>query len=201
MPASFLPPATGSTSSSLLRRALARDADAWCRLSAIYAPLVYRWARQGHLQSQDAADVVQEVFRNVASHLADFHRDRPGDSFRGWLFSITRNKVRDHYRRLVARHEDDGSAAQTRLLIMADPASDDSLPPVSERLELAHRLLSVVEGDFEPRTWQAFWRTAVDGLAARDAADELGVSLGAVYTAKSRVLARLREELAGLQEG
>src|SRR5579884_1420898 len=83
MPTSVVPAsATGSTSASLIKRAIARNADAWRRMSALYGPMVYRWARQSGLQSQDAADVVQEVFRSVATHLAGFHRDHPGDSFR-----------------------------------------------------------------------------------------------------------------------
>ena len=202
MPVDLSPPTatSGSTSSSLIARAAAHDADAWRRLSALYAPLVYRWARQASLQSQDAADVLQEVFRNVATHLARFHRDRPGDSFRGWLWTITRNKVRDHYSRRAARAEDDGALAQALLNEAAEPLSDDSAMPASDaNLDLAHRVLSLVQGDFEPRTWQAFWRTTVDGLAARDVADELGMTVGAVYMAKSRVLGRIREELSGLE--
>lgn len=181
---------------------MARDADAWRRLSALYAPLVYRWSRRAGLQSQDAADVVQEVFRNVATHLARFRHDRPGDSFRGWLWTITRNKVRDHFRRRAARHEDDGAAAQALLDQAAESVSDDTGDPLTEAgIELAQRLLRMVEGDFEPRTWQAFWRTTIDGLSAREVAVELGMSIGAVYMAKSRVLARIREELEGLEEG
>lgn len=197
MPPSASAPA-GSTSSSLIVRAIAHDRDAWRRLSALYGPLVYRWARQANLQSQDAADVVQEVFASVAANLARFQGDRPGDSFRGWLWTITRNKVRDHYRRLAARQEQDGSAAQARLLEAAEPTGDTSVPIAQATIDLAHRLLLLVEGDFEPRTWQAFWRTTVDGLAAREAAEQLGMSVGAVYMAKSRVLARLRDELSGL---
>ncbi|OYV89024.1 MAG: hypothetical protein B7Z73_07380 [Planctomycetia bacterium 21-64-5] len=106
--------------------------------------------------------------------------------------------MRDHYRRLAARQEQDGSAAQTRLLEAAAPTDDTSIPVAGANIDLAHRLLSLVEGDFEPRTWQAFWRTAVDGLAAREAAEQLGMTVGSVYMAKSRVLARLRDELSGL---
>lgn len=188
----------GSTSSGLIARAVARDRDAWRRLSILYGPLVYRWARQANLQSPDAADVVQEVFASVVANLARFQGDRPGDSFRGWLWTITRNKVRDYYRRLAARQELDGSAAQARLLEAAEPTGDTSVPIAQARIDLAHRLLSLVEGDFEPRTWQAFWRTTVDGLTAREAAEQLGMTVGAVYMAKSRVLARLRDELSGL---
>lgn len=93
----------GSTSLSLLERARANDSDAWRRLSRIYGPQVYRWARQAGLQENDASDLVQEVFGVVATRISDFRRDRVGDSFRGWLYSIARNKIRDHFRALARR--------------------------------------------------------------------------------------------------
>src|SRR2546425_622239 len=88
-----------STSSSLLERVKARDADGWRRLVRLYSPMVFDWCRQRGLQSEDAADVLQEVFQAVFQHVADFRRDRPGDSFRGWLWTITQNKLHDHFRR------------------------------------------------------------------------------------------------------
>ena len=89
----------GSTSSSLLHRVTARDQEAWSRLVRIYGPLVDFWLRPGHLQPADARDVFQEVFRAVAEGIASFHKDRPCDRFRGWLRTITRNKLADHFRR------------------------------------------------------------------------------------------------------
>jgi RNA polymerase sigma-70 factor (ECF subfamily) len=88
---------SGSTSSSLLERAKSRDPDAWRWLAEFYGPLVYNWARAAGLQPSDAADVAQEVFRSVSVKLADFRHDRTHDSFRGWLWTITRNKVRDYH--------------------------------------------------------------------------------------------------------
>src|SRR3954467_15472366 len=87
------------TSRSLLERVRADDAAAWDRLVALYAPLVLHWCRRWDLQDQDSADVFQEVFQAVARHIADFRKDNEGDTFRGWLRTITRNKVRDHFRR------------------------------------------------------------------------------------------------------
>jgi RNA polymerase sigma-70 factor (ECF subfamily) len=58
--------------------------------------------------------------------------------------------------------------------------------------------MGIMRGDFEERTWHAFWETAVEKRQAGDVAQTLGISLGAVYMAKSRVLRRLREELDGL---
>jgi RNA polymerase sigma-70 factor (ECF subfamily) len=95
--------ASGSISSSLLERVRARDPQAWERLACLYGPLVYGWARQQGLQDADAGDVVQEVFGTVAARIADFRRDGPGASFRGWLWTITRNKLGDHFRRRASR--------------------------------------------------------------------------------------------------
>src|SRR5262245_4007027 len=85
----------GSTASTLLRKVRGQTPGAWERLFDLYSPLVYHWARQAGLQEADAADVVQEVFRSVVLHLPGFRRERPGDSFRGWLWTITQNKLHD----------------------------------------------------------------------------------------------------------
>src|SRR5438105_1424461 len=87
-----------STSRSLLGQLHANDPGAWDRLVRLYAPLVWHWCRKMDLPAQETADVLQDVFQAVAVHFHQFHRDRPGDTFRGWLRTITRNKVRDHFR-------------------------------------------------------------------------------------------------------
>src|SRR6516165_9836782 len=86
---------SGATSPSLLLRVQANQSGAWERLVDLYAPLVYHWCQRAKLPPQDAADVFQEVFRSVAEHVVSFRRDRAGDSFRGWLHTITRNKIND----------------------------------------------------------------------------------------------------------
>src|SRR3954454_19269893 len=88
-----------STSRSLLLQLKAGQPAAWQRLTSLYAPLVYHWCRGMRLAEQDMPDVFQQVFQAVASHIQAFRKDRPGDTFRSWLRAITRNKVRDHFRR------------------------------------------------------------------------------------------------------
>src|SRR5687768_5002943 len=88
----------GSTASSLVAGVKALDPAAWRRLAALYGPLVYGWARRAGLRGEDAADVVQEVFRAVAARAAQLRHGGPGDSFRGWLWTVTRNKLRDFWR-------------------------------------------------------------------------------------------------------
>jgi RNA polymerase sigma-70 factor (ECF subfamily) len=201
MTASAHPPATGSTSPSLLRRLLAGDAEGWEHLVRLYGPLVYRWARCSGLQDSDAADVVQEVFAAVARGIGAFRRDRPGDSFRGWLWGITRNKLRDHFRRQAALPDArGGSEADDRLRQLADapPDSTADLPAFDAEAALLHRALDIIRTDFDGHTWQAFWRVTIDGQPAADVARDLGMTSRAVRQAKYRVLRRLREEMGDL---
>jgi RNA polymerase sigma-70 factor (ECF subfamily) len=194
------PASHGSLAPSLLLRLRGHDNEAWRRLAALYGPILDGWCRCAGLSEQDADDVKQEVFRSVAQHLGAFRRERPRDSFRGWLWRITHNKLRDFWRR--QRHRPQavgGTAAQQRFQELAQE-SEDSLPPDSpaESGALYRRALDLLRAEFEARTWQAFWGVAVEGRAAADVAAELAMSPGAVYVAKSRVLRRLREDLGEL---
>jgi RNA polymerase sigma-70 factor (ECF subfamily) len=197
------PPSSSGTSRSLLLRVQADDPEAWERLVHLYAPLVLRWCRQRGLQDQDAADVFQDVFQAVVAHVGSFRKERPGDTFRGWLRRITQNKINDHFRSLGrAGRPASGSRAQEVLAQLPGPPPDEEDLPADEAGEcgLLARALELIRGEFEPRTWQAFWRTAIEDQAARDVAAALGMSPGAVRVAKSRVLRRLREELGDLPE-
>jgi RNA polymerase sigma-70 factor (ECF subfamily) len=190
-----------STSSSLLRRAKTEDGAAWARLCELYGPLVYRWARQAGLQSSDAADVGQEVFHVVSRRLASFRKEKYGDTFRGWLWGITRNKIREHRRQEVCGAQGaGGTAALQRLMELAatQARSSSEVEKRTDRGRIIRRALEIVRAEFEESTWQAFWRAAVDHQKAPDIADELGMSTAAVRQAKYRVLRRLRNELADL---
>jgi len=192
------PHSSNATSRSLLERVKADEAAAWERLVSLYAPLVFHWCRRWNLGEPDIADILQEVFQAVFVHVADFRKERPADSFRGWLRRITRNKVLDHFRRLGREPQGvGGSDAQTRLSQLPFPQSSDEGSNGDEPVErnLFYRALDLIRQDFEERTWQAFWRTAVAGESPRDVAEALSMSAGAVRVAKCRVLHRLREEL------
>ncbi len=186
------------TSLTLLARVRDRDADAWGRLVALYSPLVLYWCRQGNVRGADADDVRQDVFQAVSASLGQFRRDRPDDTFRGWLRGITRNKLLDHFRRRQRSPEAQGGTDAQRKL--ADVAAPSDLPdePEAEVASLYHRALELVRSEFEPQTWDAFWRVAVDGRTASAVADELGMAAPAVRMAKSRVLRRLRQEVGDL---
>jgi RNA polymerase sigma-70 factor (ECF subfamily) len=191
------------SSLSLLARVKANDPIAWDRLVALYAPMILAWCRRWDLQDQDAADVFQEVFQAVATHIGEFHRDKPGDSFRGWLRTITANKVRDHFRRLGRDPQGAGGTdALTRLAQLPAPLAVHDEAALDEHADSAlyRRALELIRDQFEPRTWQAFWHTAVEGRSPKDVAADLGMSPGAVRVAKSRVLQRLRDELGDVIE-
>lgn len=190
----------GSTSASLLARVQAADPQAWERLTRLYGPVVYRWARQAGLQPEDAADVMQEVFQAVTSKVAAFQLQANGGGFRGWLWTITRNKVHDHFRALKGRAQAAGGTAALER-IQELPQEPPGATSESGRIELSNvrsRAMELVRNDFEEKTWNAFWRSAVEGDVPADVAADLGISVWAVYKARSRVLSRLRQELEGL---
>jgi len=190
---------TGSTgtSRSLIEAARVRDPAAWERLVSLYAPLILYWCRQWGLRDDDAADVFQDVFQSIASHIDTFRKDPSRGTFRGWLRTITRNKVNDAFRR--QRREPPGvggSEAQAHLTQLPEPIPlDEDVIADTGIAALLRRGLELVRCEFEVRTWQAFWQTAIEGRTPKDVADELGMSPGAVRVAKSRVLQRLRAEL------
>ncbi len=185
------------TPASLLDRVRANEEAAWRRFVQLYSPLVYSWAKRCGLKNQDAADVLQEVFHAVARNVGQFRPDPAAGSFRGWLWVITRNKVRDHFRAAGAEPVG-GTDMQNRLqeIPESEPESWSESGDCS-RASLVSRATQLIRDDFEPHTWQAFWRLAVENHTARDIAADLGMTVDAVYQAKARVLRRLREELHG----
>jgi RNA polymerase sigma-70 factor (ECF subfamily) len=192
-----------ATSASLIQRLRARDAEAWRQLADLYGPLVYYWCRRYELKAEDAADVFQEVFSAIASGIHAFQHDRARGRFRGWLWTITRNKIHDHFRRLPLQEEAlGGTDGLARMAAIPQELADDPTPgPDRNQLsELVHRAVNMVQAEFEPRTWTAFWRTAVDRQESARVAEELGMSAGAVRIAKSRVLHRIRVLLGDLNE-
>ena len=185
------------TSLTLLERARGDDAVAWHRLVDLYGPLVHYWCRRAGLGGTDVADVGQEVFTRVWYALDRFRGDRPGDSFRGWLRTITRRSIVDHLRR---PRRDPPAAGDTDLgpVALSPEEEPDAAALDAERACLHRRALALVESDFEPVTVRAFHAVVIEGLPARDVAAALGITANAVYIAKSRVLSRLRTELADI---
>lgn len=192
-----------TTSASLLERVKANDEHAWQRLVAIYAPLVYFWCRRSGMNSEDAADIGQEVFRAVARTIGGYRHDRPSDTFGGWLRTITRNKIRDHARRHRAEpNAVGGTDLQMHLAQVPMDESEGSLAasPDSGMNGVCRRALNMIRAEFNPQSWQAFWQTAIEEQTSSEVAEKLGMTAVAVRKAKSRVMRRLREELGEVVE-
>lgn len=189
------PDGGGATSTSLIRRLKDRDDRAWQRLLDLYVPLVYSWCRRSAMQAQDSADVVQEVFRAVSRGIDSFRHDRPGDTFRGWLRTIARNKIRDHFSRRAGQPVAfGGTDAHRRFMEVAADHSQTSTGP-DPLGGLFRRAVELIRGEFEDRTWRAFWLAAVDQQPSVEIAQQLDMTPGAVRQAKYKVLRRLRQEL------
>jgi RNA polymerase sigma-70 factor (ECF subfamily) len=189
--------------SLLLRVRDPQDAEAWGEFVGLYGPLVYRFARNRGLQDADAADLTQAVFQAVAGQVRRLDYDPERGTFRGWLFAVVRNQLGTYLRGLGRAPRGSGdTGVQDLLEELPGRETDDQ---AAWDAEYARRLFGWaadrVRGSFRDSTWRAFWETAVEGRGAQDVADELGTTVGAVYTAKSRVLDAIRAEVRQLPGG
>jgi RNA polymerase sigma factor (sigma-70 family) len=197
---------TPTTRPSLLVRLRDRqDQQSWEEFYAIYQPLVFRLARNRGFQDADASELAQEVFLSVASAIERWNPDPRRGSFRGWLFRIARNMMINwlDYRR---RHPT-GAGDSDALRLLAehpdprDPGGEDSAVFDREyRRQAFAWAAEEIRGEFHESTWQAFWLTSVENLSVPKAAEKLGISAGAVYIARSRVMARLRNKIETLEK-
>jgi RNA polymerase sigma-70 factor (ECF subfamily) len=152
------------------------------------------WARQVGLQNQEASDLIQDVFLTLVTTLPTFVYDK-SQSFRGWLRSVTLNKWRDHCKRRKAER----LPADADELV--DPRASQELNAFWEteyRRHVVQRALQVMQADFHPTSWKACWEHVISERPAAEVAAELGLTPGAVYAAKFRILGRLRQELEGM---
>lgn len=193
-----------STSLSLIEKVKADDALAWTRLVDLYGPLVFHWAQRLGLDDHSASDVLQDVFMSVRRSIGLFDATKVGGSFRAWLWTIARNKVNDHFREVARRPiATGGTQAGERMAQVPDQLSQnpDEYTDPRQLTSLFHRALESVRCEFEERTWQMFWRSAVGNERTADIAADLGISSNAVRQARSRVLRRLRQELGEFGDG
>lgn len=190
-----------ATRSSLLHRARQKDAVAWRELVDLYGPLIAHWCHRCRIDDHAAADCVQDVFASVAVAIDAFQPKRETGSFRAWLWTITRRKVIDYVRTTQRRpHAIGGSTAIAMIHEVMDLQSIPDEEP-SEALqirELIDRALLQVRDEFESCTWQAFWRSVVDGQSTDIVAAELNVTPATIRQARSRILRRLRQQLGDL---
>lgn len=177
------------------------NAAAWQEFINLYGPVVYGFARKRGLQDADAADVMQDVLRSVSGAIARLDYDRGQGTFRGWLFTITRNKVFNFLSARRNRPQGSGDSTTNRMLDSHPDQNDGSDVWETEyQRRLTALAMDRVKGEFQESTWRAFWLTAVEGVAAAEVTRQVGLSPGAIYVAKSRVLARLKNEVEKLRQ-
>ena len=188
------------TRQSLLLRAQTGETDSWKDLTELYRPLILGWLNRQGVPSGDLEDLSQEVLLSVVKHLPGFQHSGHRGAFRSWLRTIVCSRTADYWRALDRDTQaQGGSGATIALQQLADPDSDLNRQWDEEHDRYVLRcLLDLVEEEFEPVTLQAFRRLALDGASGAEAAQDLGLSVSAVYVAKSRVLARIRREAEGI---
>ena len=183
-----------STSATLLQRLRDRDDSAWRRLVEMYTPLVRRWLARSVPHPTDVDELAQQVFAVIVEKFPDFeHSGRPG-AFRAWLRGISVNRLRMFWRARPAR----GPDPEPILRQLEDPHSE--LTRLWDREHDEHvlrRAMELIEPEFKPATWRAFRRVALEEAEPEAVAADLGLTVNAVFIAKSRVLRRLREEIDG----
>jgi RNA polymerase sigma-70 factor (ECF subfamily) len=174
------------------------DPTQWSRLVETFGPIVYRWCRTSGVADGDAPDIVQEVFSSVARGIGSFQPQKGSGSFRSWLATITRNRIRDHFRKVNGQAKAEGGTEALERLHQKADWLDESIDGGSISSPLVRQVLKSVEAEFETTTWQAFWMTTIENKPASFVAESTGLSLASVYQSKSRVLSKLRKRLAEL---
>lgn len=182
---------TFPTPQSLLTRLRqAPESGAWSRFVDLYSPLLFAWTARLGLSDHDAADLVQDVFAALVEAMPRFRYD-PDGSFRAWLKTVLLNRWRERLRKVKPEQ-----LTELTEVAGADPIGD--LEEEEYRRYVVQQALRIMRADFATETWQACWAFVVEGQPAQEVAAALGLTVNAVYLAKSRVLRRLREELVGL---
>jgi RNA polymerase sigma-70 factor (ECF subfamily) len=184
--------APGTRPSLLVRLRDAEDGHAWRQFVQLYAPLIYRYARRHQLQEADAADLTQEVLQSVHEGIGRLEYTRQLGSFRGWLFTLAHRRLCDFLTRRQRQAQASGGTTADELL-QEIPAPQEDVWNREYEQRLFAWAAEQARGEFKETTWHAFWRSTVEGQAAGQVAKSLGISVGAVYIAKSRVQARLKQ--------
>lgn len=182
-----------TTRISLLNELCGRETEPWRELDRLYRPLIANWLRRFELQPDDQDDLFQELMTVLVWKIEEFEHNGRRGAFRNWLRTTVVNLARNYLRRKLARGTGTDEV-QEMLEQYADPNSDLSVEfDLAHQRHLLHRLLERLENEFQPITLQAFQAHVVESRSAEETAEMLNISVASVYTAKSRVIRRLRE--------
>ena len=194
--------AAETRASLLIRLRDAQDEDAWSQFADIYGPMIFGFGRRCGMQETDAADLVQEVMSEVSKSIARFQYDPQTGRFRSWLYRIAKRTAGRLRQKHAKQPTGTGDSAMLHALHqLADAHTDleDDWNRQYERQLLDWASLRIRD-QFKTSTWQAFWRTAVEGLPPQAVAEDLGISVGSVYVAKTRVIKRLIEKIREIDD-
>jgi RNA polymerase sigma-70 factor (ECF subfamily) len=189
---------TSSTSISLLDCARSGQQKAWSEIVRLYAPLVIRWCRQSGIQNSDVDDVLQNVFMSVAVYLDQFGKNTGANSFRGWLWTITRSKIVDHFRKQNELPVEIRGSEFEQLCFGVEEShrvrSEEE--DIQDLHDVVNQVLLLIRQDFSEQTWLAFWRTTAMDESVSQVAIDMGMSSAAICMCRARVLRRVKETLA-----
>ena len=183
--------------SLILRLKEPADAEAWFQFCEIYQPLILRIAKSRGLQTADASDLAQDVFIRVAKSVQRWKPDPNKGSFRGWIGTIARNLTIDFMRQ---QKRQPVSANDPAMQNLPERCAESDFYDAEYEKQLFAWAAEKIKPSFQPNTWQAFWRTAVEQQDVSEVADSLGISTGAIYMARSRVIAKLRKTVERFSE-
>jgi RNA polymerase sigma-70 factor (ECF subfamily) len=175
-----------------------QDDAAWKDFVRLYAPVVFRFGRRKGLQDADAADLTQEVLRSVAANVASFDPQR--GAFRSWLFTLAHRRLYDLVQRRQRQTPPLADEATVQFLEELPARDDEKSWDLDYERQLFTLAAQRIRSRFSDTSWQAFQLTTAGGKSGQEVAQELGISVAAVYLAKGRIMVKLKEEITRLQE-
>lgn len=190
------------TRQSLLVRLQGQSSDAWAEFLEIYEQAILNYSRSRGLQDADARDVTQEVLAAVTSKIGSWEARSSRGSFRGWLFRVARNTAVDRIRKQSKQANGSGDTRVAEMLSESpgSPENDSDMFWAEYRRKMFHWAAEKIRPEVKESSWQSFWLTSVEGRKAEDVATHLGLTVGSVYAARFRIVARLRELISRLDD-
>ena len=171
------------------------DQVAWGEFVDLYTPLIFRFCGSRGVADTDRPDVMQEIFKAISNSIGRFDYDQNRSSFRNWLFTVCRSKINNYLRVQYTRPKASGTTSVRRRIENEPDPREEQDWETDYRRYMFQWAAKKVRHEFATKTWSAFWRTAVEGEEVADVASDLDMSSGAVWVAKSRVVARIRQRI------
>ena len=187
-------------SSTLLTGARSANPNAWVMIVTRYSPKIMTWMLLAGVDSSDAPDLLQDVWRSVLMSLKNFRREKPDDTFRGWLRTIAQRRIADYFESR-SQQPRNLPLAQLESLQSQNLLTDEIAANVSERVTLLQKYMQQVKSEVKPNTWLVFQMHVIEEKSVEEVAAILKIPTYSVYTSKSRVIKRLRELLEDNQSG